>query len=271
MRQNPFNTSIKVAPKALKMLAWFITFTSLISASLNKLFIQALNVSGTQDILSLSLEGATNHYFWQPITYLFVHPANDGISIMFLIHLFFNLYLLWSLGSLIIKGKGTKAFLRLYFISGVLAGFIGLWVIGISSSNVLVAGASPALYALMMAWTMLFPDLVVFIGHIPVKIKWLVIFFLGLTLLTDLSDGYFIDFVVYSSGALLGYLYAAAIWGLRSPFQFTHRFDQQLNNLAMAIRFKLFNIRKLFSRRKSSKIYDFQTGEILLNEKSDLK
>lgn len=271
MRNATFLHGVKNTPKILRILLWSMISISLFSAALNKFFIQALNILGTQELLSLSFTGAQNGFLWQPLTYLFVHPAEDGISIWFLLHLFFNIYLLCTVGASVIQRVGASAFLRLYIISGIIAGFFGLWLINASESPTLIAGASPAIYALIVAWTMLFRDLEILLLHkVSVKAKWIVIGFLGLTLLTDLSDGHFITFAIYTVGALSGYLYGVIAWGLSGPFQFTQRFDHFLGSLSHLIRRKASHLFKPADKvRKGPKIYDIKTGEVILDDTFD--
>jgi membrane associated rhomboid family serine protease len=267
MRNTNFNKSYKNPPKPLKILLWAILSFSLLSAALNKFFIQAIEIIGPQDLLSLSQEGARNGYLWQPLTYLFIHPAENGISFFFLLHLFFNIYLLWMVGSSVIQKIGSGPFIRLFLVSGIAAGFFGQWIIHLTSSSTLVSGASPGIYAILVAWTMLFPDIeMILFGRTPIKAKWLVIGFLGLALLSDLSDGHFMTFVIYSIGATTGYLYSVIAWGLFGPFSITHRFDRLLFHFTQFIRQKIKRYFKPVKAHAGPKIYDIKTGEIILDD-----
>ena len=76
-------------------------------------------------IFSLSFYGITHGYFWQIITYLFVIPTLQ-FDFNFILHMVFNLYLLWIFGTSYIQYRSVKRFVLLYFTSGIIAGLLGI-------------------------------------------------------------------------------------------------------------------------------------------------
>lgn len=120
------------------------------------------------------------HYFWQIITYMFVHGD--------IMHLFFNMVALFIFGVAVERTLGSKEFLLMYFSIGILSGLFSVgmyflfgnflmnngiqpWTFGIS-----LIGASGAVYGIMFAFAVLFPRSKLFIwGLIPVQAPILVV------------------------------------------------------------------------------------------------
>lgn len=88
--------------------------------------------------------------FWQIFTYMFLH-GNKG-------HIFFNMLALFWFGVAIERKMGSKEFLLFYLLCGTLAGLamsVFYYFFGIYT---FVLGASGALYAVMFAFAVLYPD-----------------------------------------------------------------------------------------------------------------
>ena len=101
---------------------------------------------------------------WGILTYMFVHGG--------FWHLFFNLLALFFFGPPIEERWGSKEFIKYYLICG-LGGAALSFVFAFNSA---VVGASAAVYGVMLAFAMLYPDMPIYIwGIFPVKAKWLVI------------------------------------------------------------------------------------------------
>lgn len=100
--------------------------------------------------------------YWQPLTCTFIH-ANFQ-------HLFFNMLGLVMFGIPVEKSIGSKEFLLFYFVCGTISSLLSLLVYILGGSwNVLLMGASGALYAVLFAFAVIFPTVKVFIfGIIPV-------------------------------------------------------------------------------------------------------
>lgn len=162
-----------------------------------------------------------NHYFglvpyyvtrrffvWQFVTYLFLH---DGIW-----HLLFNMLFLYFFGMDLERTWGTRRFYEYYFLTGVGAGVITVLVDtlrdpqGGYSSGVPTIGASGAIFGVLIAAGILFPDRQVWLFPLPITIpmKLLVVgsivieFFLSLEVSGDM-----VSHVTHLGGALVGYLY----------------------------------------------------------------
>ena len=134
------------------------------------------------------------HYFtaphfrvWQFITYMFMH-AN-------FMHLFFNMFALWMFGAAVENQWGTKKFLIYYLITGIgaaLTHYVIMFATGGVGDSLLI-GASGAVYGVLLAFGMLFPNNPIYIYFlIPIKAKWFVIIYGAIELwygVTGTPDG----------------------------------------------------------------------------------
>ena len=94
-----------------------------------------------------------HRWIWQPITYLFLHGN--------LWHLIFNLFALWMFGMPVEAQWGERDFLKYYFLCGLGAAAAHLALA--PHSGIPVIGASGAVYGLLVAFAMLYPDAVVYL------------------------------------------------------------------------------------------------------------
>src|SRR5512137_748335 len=103
---------------------------------------------------------------WQLATYMFLHGG--------VLHILFNMLTLFMFGNDLERYWGTRRFLNYYFITGIGAGVCS-WLISIHSIAVTI-GASGAIYGLLLAYGLLYPNRIVYLNFLlPVKVKWLVI------------------------------------------------------------------------------------------------
>ena len=142
---------------------------------------------------------------WQLVTYMFMHEGFD--------HIFFNMFALWMFGSVLENCWGWKRFLFFYMVCGIGAGLVNLLVPGWG----LTVGASGAIYGLLLAFGMLFPNEYIYLYFLlPIKAKWFVI---GYALI-ELFEGFFstgnIAHFAHLGGMLFG-LILILFWR-RHPF-----------------------------------------------------
>ncbi len=144
---------------------------------------------------------------WQPLTYMFLH---GGLG-----HIFINMFVLWMFGSEMERFWGTAKFIKYYFITGIGA---ALLTIAFTPSSIIpTIGASGAIYGILLAFGLTFPDRPVYLMLLlPVKAKHLVIFFV-------LLEFYFSIFytagvvahLAHLGGMLFGYLYLKRVWRIQ--------------------------------------------------------
>lgn len=113
---------------------------------------------------------------YQLITHMFTH---GGFA-----HILFNMFALWSFGSLLERVWGPKRFLIFYFVCGLTAALAQMFF-----TNEAAIGASGAIMGLLGAFAYLFPNtpLIVFPIPFPIKAKWAIIGFAAL----DLFGGFY--------------------------------------------------------------------------------
>ncbi|MBI4911084.1 MAG: rhomboid family intramembrane serine protease [Acidobacteria bacterium] len=141
---------------------------------------------------------------WQLVTYLFLHDP-FGFS-----HILFNMLSLWMFGADLERAWGRQAFLRFYFVCGVGAGLcvvVGNALFG--DMNTRTIGASGAIYGLLMAFGILFPDRIVLFSFLfPIKAKYFVMIIGAITFLSTIgSTGGGVSHVAHLGGMAFGYLY----------------------------------------------------------------
>lgn len=151
------------------------------------------------------IPSAVVHYFaiWQLVTYLFLHSPYEFS------HILFNMLSLWMFGSDLERTWGTRRFLQFYFLCGVAAGLCvvaGNYLYGTPDTRTI--GASGAIYGVMMAFAMLFPDTTIIFILFPIRAKYFVMILGALAFLSSLrAGGGTVSHVAHLGGLVFGYLY----------------------------------------------------------------
>jgi membrane associated rhomboid family serine protease len=146
-------------------------------------------------------------YVWQPVSYMFLHAG--------FMHLIFNMLALWMFGVDLERRWGKTAFLRYYFVCGVGAAltciFVGLLPLAATAPVYAIptVGASGAIYGLLLAYAILFPNRIIyyFIFPIPVRIY---VLLAGLLVLYESARGGAgggVAHFAHLGGLIFGYLY----------------------------------------------------------------
>lgn len=151
---------------------------------------------------SLSVIGIDfGHYYWQFITYMFVH---SGVS-----HLFFNMLALLIFGFTIEKALGSKEFLMYYLLCGFLGGVFSYFVYKFTGQmNVFLMGASGAIYSLLFAYAVLYPRSIVYIwGVIPIPSPLLVLLYTGIEIFSQFRGGSNVAHMTHLFGFVAAGLY----------------------------------------------------------------
>ena len=176
-------------------------------------------------MLGLHFFLASEFHIYQFITYMFLH---GGFT-----HILFNMFALWMFGSVIERVWGPKKFLFYYICCGIGAGFTQELVQYITYSMEDIAayqyvnaggvqmttdayinlwttiGASGAVYGILLAFGMLFPNERLFIipFPFPIKAKWLIVGYIAIELFSAMSgpgDG--VAHMAHLGGMLFGFL-----------------------------------------------------------------
>lgn len=171
---------------------------------------------------------APDFHVYQLFTYMFMHANLE--------HLFFNMFALWMFGCVVENAWGPKRFLTYYFVCGLGAGLIQMLaqfasfyfmavdqLPGFGPADVMTVarnsapllnlwttvGASGAIYGILLAFGMLYPNERIFIFPLPVpiKAKWFVCIYIAVELFAALgtsSDN--VAHFAHLGGMLFGWL-----------------------------------------------------------------
>ncbi|WP_440998728.1 rhomboid family intramembrane serine protease [Fodinibius sp. SL11] len=194
------NTQISIFPPAVKHLL-----------IINLLAFVALNTPMVAEYLftygALWPIGSGRFGVWQLVTYMFLH-ASFG-------HIFFNLFALWMFGQAIENFWGTNRFVIYYFLTGIGAALLHMLVGGAGAPTL---GASGAVYGILLAFGMMFPNrpIMLLFPPIPIKAKYFVAIFGAIELvsgLTRTNSG--VAHFAHLGGMLVGFI-LIKYWGLKS-------------------------------------------------------
>ncbi len=179
----------------------------LIGANALVFVLQSLTRGGLDGLFALwplqPIDGQSYFHFWQIITYAFLH-STDNIT-----HLLFNMLGLWMFGADLERTWGTQRFLTYYFLCG---GGAAICVIVANlffgSLDTRTIGASGAIYGLLMAFGLLYPDRTVLFSFLfPIKAKYFVMILGAIAFLSSFGSNNGVSNVAHLGGMLFGYVY----------------------------------------------------------------
>lgn len=176
-------------------------------------------------MLGLHFFLASDFHLYQFFTYMFLHGS--------FMHIFFNMFALWMFGSVIERVWGPNKFLVYYICCGLGAGltqelvqYADYSIQGLAAYQYVNAGgvqystdayinlwttigASGAVYGILLAFGMIFPNERLFIIPIPfpIKAKWLIVGYIAIELFSALqSSGDGVAHMAHLGGMLFGFL-----------------------------------------------------------------
>lgn len=224
-------TGFKVLPNVVKHLLIINVLMYLATVTLQRFGIDL------SDLLGLHYFRSSNFYIYQIFTYMFMH-ANFG-------HLFFNMFALWMFGNTLENLWGSQRFLLFYMVCGIgaalcqeLVQYIQIQSYGIDEEtmelvvakgaellqsghnwsdstlakinlivNVPTVGASGAVYGLLLAFGMMFPDSRIYLYFLfPIKAKWFVIGYAVVELFLGFQGADNVAHFAHLGGMLFGLL-----------------------------------------------------------------
>jgi membrane associated rhomboid family serine protease len=138
------------------------TTLSLIIANILVFILQILLYPFVDEVFSLVPGPALGGYYWQFISYMFLH------SVVHPEHIMLNMFLLFIFGVTIERALGWKRYLILYFISGIGSALLYISVVGVIEVSMI--GASGAVFGVMAAYGFMFPRDVIWVYKVPVPV-----------------------------------------------------------------------------------------------------
>jgi membrane associated rhomboid family serine protease len=154
----------------------------------------------------LSLRPEHSLWVWQVATYMFLHGG--------LFHILFNMLALWMFGAELERVWGTRYFVKFYFVTGIGAGALTVlfsllpfdFARQLQLSNVI--GASGAIYGLLLAYAMYFPDRPIYMYLLfPIPAKIFVLIMGAIALYSSMSEAGGVANATHLGGLLVAYLY----------------------------------------------------------------
>ncbi len=138
---------------------------------------------------------------WSLLSYAFLHHD--------FLHIFFNMLALFMFGPMVEDRLGGARFARLYAISALGGAALSLALLPLAGDAVII-GASAAVFGVMLAFVLEWPDAPIFVFPlpIPVKAKWLILFFAAVNvvpLVLQVHDG--IAHLAHLGGFAAAFLY----------------------------------------------------------------
>jgi membrane associated rhomboid family serine protease len=231
-RQSPFSNITPVVKNLLIVNIIFFVASYLLR-----------NVFDMDRWLAVYYFNSPNFKLWQIISYMFMHGN--------LMHILFNMLALYFFGPILEYSVGPKRFLSLYFICGIGAiilqwivqaiqvhGITGGFVIAhpeLDSSymafgqvaqqlyniyNTPIVGASGAIFGLLVAFAMLYPnmEMMILFLPIPIKAKYIVPGYILIEIWSGVGQqsGDNVAHFAHIGGALFGFL-VVKFWRLNRP------------------------------------------------------
>ena len=140
-----------------------------------------------------------NHTLWQFASYMFLH---GGIG-----HIFFNMLTLYMFGNELVRYWGPRRFLVYYFVTGIGAGVCS-WIVAMHSVAIVI-GASGAIYGLLLAYGLTYPNRIVYLNFLfPIKVKWLVIIMGVVAFISSIMESDSgVASIAHLGGMVVGYIY----------------------------------------------------------------
>ena len=142
-------------------------------------------------------------WVWQVATYMFLHGG--------VFHILFNMLALWMFGAELERIWGTRYFLTFYFVTGIGAGALTVifsllpFAFAQQVQHSVIIGASGAIYGLLLAYALYFPDrpILMIVFWVPAKVC---VAILGaIALLTSLSEAGGTANATHVGGLIVGY------------------------------------------------------------------
>ena len=143
---------------------------------------------------------------WQLATYMFLHGG--------VFHILFNMLALWMFGAELERIWGTRYFLKFYFVTGIGAGALTVLFSTLPFSfaqqvqHSIVIGASGAIYGLLLAYALYFPDRPIYMYFVfPIPAKVFVAIMGAIAFFSSLSETGGTANATHLGGLIVGYLY----------------------------------------------------------------
>jgi membrane associated rhomboid family serine protease len=147
-------------------------------------------------------------WWWQVVTYMFVHAGWA--------HIFFNMLALFLFGIQLEQRMGSTEFLLYYFVCGIGAGIVTVFFNNATGQGMIpVVGASGAIYGLLLAFGVCYPEQTVLMNFLfTIKAKYMVAIYAAIALYSSLGVNSGVSNIAHLGGMVVGFVYLKS--GMRS-------------------------------------------------------
>lgn len=219
------------APTALTLVVVFLFVYSVTAIGSHVFFYGYSFTEAINALFGLNWTLLTQGFYWQPVTYMFLHDGR--------LHLFFNMLILLFFGSGVEAEVGGKRFVGIFFFGGIVGGLGWLAVLALSPylpelphtagwvpqwlrtilpmangsetlANGMCIGASGGVFSLIGAYAAIFPKRqVIWFVPFPIRIsaRWLAIMLGLLTVFEVVFIQARVAYAAHVIGGLAGYFY----------------------------------------------------------------
>ncbi|MBM4172326.1 MAG: rhomboid family intramembrane serine protease [Ignavibacteria bacterium] len=196
-----------------------------------------------------------NFQIWQLLTYQFMHGDFT--------HILFNMFMLWMFGMELENLMSSKKFLIFYLVCGFGAGLAQLLLSPIFSDTLApTIGASGAVFGVMLAFAMYFPDRYILIYFlIPIKAKYLIAILMVFEFLS-IREPSIVAHLAHIGGAVTGLIF------LLTDKRNTFNFQNLIKNFTKQNTFGSSNYGKTWGKRsvktddiEDAKFYDIDNSK----------
>jgi membrane associated rhomboid family serine protease len=133
---------------------------------------------------------------WTFVTYMFLH-ANMS-------HIFFNMLSLWFFGPRLEDRLGGRAFLGLYFSSGIMGALLSL----VFTPHAAIIGASGAVFGVLLGYAWFWPRNQMLIwGIVPIEARYMVVIMTAMSLFGARTGSGGVAHFAHLGGFLGGYIF----------------------------------------------------------------
>lgn len=192
-------------PPFTRAVTWLLAINTAVFLLLELFGMTLIDVARwVRDNLALEPQAVVHGALWQLVTYSFLHFE--------FWHWFGNMLGIWMFGSTFESSWRTRRFLELYF-TGVVGAAITTILLSfahiLTDPSIPTVGASGGVFAILMAYGMVFGENEIFLFPFPflIKAKYFVLILIVVTVAFAISGGGSTAYLAHLGGLFFGYLY----------------------------------------------------------------
>lgn len=146
--------------------------------------------------------------FFEFVSYMFIHAD--------LKHIVLNMFALFMFALPVERAIGSKEFLILYFVTGVISGLLSFLVYVLTNSYfVFLMGASGAVYAVLLLYSVIYPKSKIYVwGVIPLRAPVLVLIYAIIEIVSEFIGSSNVAHLTHLFGFIAAFTYVVIRFGI---------------------------------------------------------